>query len=417
MRFLFLLFTVSTLTAFSQSNYKPGYVILNNKDTIKGLVDTKEWGLTPKSILFKTKEGKKVYYSPKHIQSFHVPGFCKYVTYNGPISKNENEFTKVGATIDTTAKVDTVFLREIVHGEYLSLFDYKDNLKQRFFVKDKFSKIEELLSYKYRHNNSLLSFEAYRERLKTLVSEAGLNNPAFPPAIDNSSYSKASFLKLFMFINGITTNHTEEKREAIEIFFGISANQTTFEFEEVHPLSGSENNSKTYILPGIELGLVFYPSSQIRKLAIRTTFGISKHQFETYKDEELSAGRISRATYELDVLNLAFTPTIQYNIYNGKLVKGFINTGIAINTSLKEKSEFKKKMIKSPVRLEIDQSYYNENYNFPSFWIQFPIECGIQISKVQILARYLQPLGSNIEAKNNNMIKQHTLSGAIRYHL
>src|ERR1700749_4494076 len=100
--FFFALFVVFPAVIFAQSNYHPGYVIKNNGDTLKGLVNYREWAYSPLSIEFKTAASSSVIeFNPRSIKAFQITGLETYISYSGKISMNRTDPDYLPDGLDT----------------------------------------------------------------------------------------------------------------------------------------------------------------------------------------------------------------------------------------------------------------------------------------------------------------------------
>lgn len=59
--FFFLLITVNTFTANSQPNFKPGYIVLANGDTVHGEIDYRNWTYNPEKLTIMQNSVQKDY--------------------------------------------------------------------------------------------------------------------------------------------------------------------------------------------------------------------------------------------------------------------------------------------------------------------------------------------------------------------
>ena len=81
MKYLFLACCVFwTSYSLAQANYHAGHIVLNNGDTIRSYINTREWAQTPKSIEFKhnfvTNAARN--YNPKSIKAFEITGIEQF---------------------------------------------------------------------------------------------------------------------------------------------------------------------------------------------------------------------------------------------------------------------------------------------------------------------------------------------------
>src|SRR5882757_9745214 len=101
------------LMAFSQSNYKPGYVVTLKGDTLHGFIDYREWNLTPTAINFKTAitDNKARKLTPEEINSFNINGLEAYERYTGTISMDATDERRINNGRDTSFRTETVFFK------------------------------------------------------------------------------------------------------------------------------------------------------------------------------------------------------------------------------------------------------------------------------------------------------------------
>jgi hypothetical protein len=99
-----------TTESFGQVKFKPGFVVLNNNDTLRGLLYYDMVGPyeTPKDLKFKSDvKAKKSSLSPKEVRGFMLDGDWHVSnTYNGSLGKR------------------TVFMRVILEGAIVSLYTF-----------------------------------------------------------------------------------------------------------------------------------------------------------------------------------------------------------------------------------------------------------------------------------------------------
>jgi hypothetical protein len=103
--------------AAAQGKYLPGYVLLNNGDTVKGYIQTENWKQSAVIIHFKTSSNAEVHnYSPLLIRSFRIKNGEWYFSYAGnidPSSLMDDQLTY--NPIPDTAHV-IFFIRSVIMG-------------------------------------------------------------------------------------------------------------------------------------------------------------------------------------------------------------------------------------------------------------------------------------------------------------
>jgi hypothetical protein len=143
--FLLILF-FQVQFVFSQKNYIEGYIVKKNSDTIKGLIDYRNWEKNPHQVSFKeTKTSPPSIYKAQDLIEFSVAG----ENYKGGIfsvDKSSYKMDELDYSPNYIFTADTVFLRTLIAGEK-SLYYYNDNTgKDHFFIRNNGS--YELLLYK-----------------------------------------------------------------------------------------------------------------------------------------------------------------------------------------------------------------------------------------------------------------------------
>lgn len=135
--YLFTAFLFLSYVANAQSNFKNGYLVNLQGDTICGLIDYKEWDRNPTSIDFKTssKERSRSYILAE-LLSFSITDFVKYEKYNVSISTNKIDISSPPPLSDTVSSTSIVLLKEILAGQNITLYAYRDNVKERFYIRD-----------------------------------------------------------------------------------------------------------------------------------------------------------------------------------------------------------------------------------------------------------------------------------------
>src|SRR5450432_1699979 len=80
-RYFFSLATLLLLGVFAnaQKNFKDGYVVLKNGDTLHGQVDYQNWEVNPLKIKFQ-HAGAVIQYSPSDISSFEITDADVYIS-------------------------------------------------------------------------------------------------------------------------------------------------------------------------------------------------------------------------------------------------------------------------------------------------------------------------------------------------
>ncbi len=386
------------LLTSAQSNYKPGYVVTLQGDTLKGFIDYKEWDKNPVSINFKATTGSSEgqYFTVKNAGSFAITGLEYYQRFILSISQDQVDIGKVTARPDTTHITDTVFLRLSTKGKYLALYSYTDNIKRHFFLLDAGDPQPEELVYQAYYNpdesSSIHHINRYRGQLQFLAQKYAVNNGNLDKQILAADYREPDLANIVQTINGSTGPQFKTQNLAGSRWFaGIGVNYSNLKFTEP-PFTGpggtgaqkSSVNNNTSIFPEIKAGIDFFPNKSVQSLLIRIELSASLNQFKVTNTYD--SGTVpSTSSINFTQYNSALTPQIIYNIYNKAKLKAFIGGGIALNFSAYNKYQY---IINyGSLFPEIVQNNYPV---FSNFWVSFPIRAGVAINnKIEISICYV----------------------------
>src|SRR3979490_551931 len=109
----FLPFSVS-----GQENFKDGYIVHFDKDTVRGQIDFRDWMVNPSKITFlNLQTGKREPYQPEDLSSFFANGeiYRSFKVHINPFSLDP--VVTIGNNGNGDAYDSTVFLRLIVGGK------------------------------------------------------------------------------------------------------------------------------------------------------------------------------------------------------------------------------------------------------------------------------------------------------------
>ena len=119
-------FCFITLTLFAQRNFIAGSVSLPSGQSVKGVVDYREWKINPSFILFKNLPGRMFKYTPKDILEFRV-------------DENDEVYRR------GFFKSDTVFLLTLVSGD-MNLYSFRDKDDElHYFIQKENQRMVELI--------------------------------------------------------------------------------------------------------------------------------------------------------------------------------------------------------------------------------------------------------------------------------
>ena len=314
---------------FAQSNYKPGYIVKLDGDTVKGLIDYREWETNPGKIFFKNNQQDQTQScTPENTAAFGITGLDYYEGHVVSISRSSTDVNKISIKTDTDSQVyiDTVFLHVLEKGKNLTLFEYADKIKTRYYIGEagQSAQPEELVyQVYYATDNSTVQYnERYRTQLLYEAQKANMNTDDVQRMIFRARYYNDDLSSVIRKINGNSNTQTSSSKQFGTRWFagaGIVINNMTFTGDIQYP-----NNSN--VSPRASFGLDLFTNKSTQKVFIRIELSVSsdQHDFkDSYQQTEL----------KMTQFTLSITPQLYYNFYNSTNLKVFAAAGLPFNFS------------------------------------------------------------------------------------
>lgn len=143
--YLFFITCLLSQTVRAQTNFVDGQIITSEGDTLRGIIDFRNWSRNPTKIDFVIRGEEEVRsYSAYKLVEFSASGE-KYISRNVTIDTTPLKVPEVKEVLPTSRE-DQVFLKVLVEGE-LSLYQYKD-FRDNFYIEEN-GVITELISHEY----------------------------------------------------------------------------------------------------------------------------------------------------------------------------------------------------------------------------------------------------------------------------
>lgn len=346
-------------TVFAQSNYHEGIVIKNSGDTLRGYIDYREWEQCPTTINFKLrKDDREVqHFDPHVIKEFEINGMETYVTYRGIISMDKTSFPDLPLAADTSKKMDTIFLKQVVKGKYLTLFYQNDKTKTRLFVaENNADPIELKYSQYYEDGTELRVNTRYKNQLIYYVTKYAPDNNKLIQEAGHVDYEESGIETIVSKING----ETKVSKSVANGRFFVGAGVNNIRTEVFN--SGSSVNATT-VSPTATFGIDIFSNPNVQQLIFRAEVSL---WYVDAKFPDYSNSRVSQYTASL-------TPQILFNFYNKENLKFYIDGGWSFNFSA-----YPKKF-----------NLYGTPIDMASSWSGFPLQVGMMLNKnIDISLKY-----------------------------
>lgn len=311
----------------AQKNYQAGWILTAEGDTLKGLIDYKNWEINPKTINFKSSTGAaSKAYGPLNLKAFEVHGYDHYVAATLvkdmlPVDLQELEYEGT-----LRQEPDTVFLRTLVNGSKVSLYELVD-IKPHYFIKGANGDFEELL---YRrllskaNSTQAITYPIYQEQLRQLAME----DHSLQKKIAQAAYKEEELKNIVVRLNGtpINTAAPKERGEKLyRLFAGAGLGATNIRFEgESEALNVLQ--SKAYLGPVLEGGIDLYNKRGFHNLMFRL---LLKYSTIGFNGEAVANG--SKRQYLLKMNMITPAAYILYSIVRTQDSKLYLGVGGGYN--------------------------------------------------------------------------------------
>jgi hypothetical protein len=319
-----LLFVLLPFFTKAQTNYKPGYVIALNGDTVKGYVDYREWSVNPTQFTFKSNSGIQNY-TPANCNGFGVTGFEYYQKAIVSVSKDKVSIQSLSTGIDTTSVIDTVFLNIVSKGKNVNLYILTDVTKDRFYISQANATPIELIRHIYidaDQQSKVVTQTLYKTQLRQLAYAYQPDNASLKSDINHADYDINDIRLIINKINGgdyiqLTTANTGGGR----FFIGVGITNTKEEFKGETPFAGY---GSVAAFPSFDFGFDLLRNKNVGSLFVRLELGFNggKFQFTT------SAASLSFSQY-----TGYLAPQVNYNFFNSQQLKVYAGAGVVVDLS------------------------------------------------------------------------------------
>jgi len=385
---LYLLFAIPFVTA-AQSNFRKGYVLTNTVDTLKGYVNYRERSVNPTSVQFKPMTGAKVQtFTLKNSSGYTVDDVERFERYEVDISMSSNNVSSLSFGPDSSSRRDTVFLKVIQKGENVTLYGYRDNIKNRFYIKEKGAAVPvELVYERYLdpdNKGNIITAGKFGGQLLELLIKFNAGTIADSEKIRRIHYEEEDLSKISLLINKQKAEAAVQSKYSRTRLFagsGISISNTAYRGD--NELANAAATNKSSVSPILTAGMDLFANPAIGKLIYRVELSLvqSKNEISTTTDVQANA----RLSHTFNQYTAMVVPQLIYNIYNTDPLKIYLGAGFAMSFSKYSNNK------SSRYNSFRDETTVTENQiNFEAFSTSFPFRLGMVFSKrIEVVAIYM----------------------------
>jgi hypothetical protein len=331
----------------SQTNYDEGYVVTATGDTLKGFIKVSSWPNSPGKIFFKDKlEQTDIQtFTPANTNGFSINGYESYSKFVVPVSLNEVSFHNLNESADTTSVTKAVFLKNLLEGDRISLYSYRDDMKDRLYIRDKKQSVPVELIYRKTLKDMQEGTQAlFRQQLLKAAVEYGVFTTNLDHLLQTADYSITDVINIITKINSkdatIRLSKPVNKKSKWGFFVGIGLNNSpiTHSGKSVITVDGVTDQGfdkyKSSITthgysPRFSTGVDLYTNPASRRLIVRIELAathlsssvLSHYRFNNYGPAGLDYN------YTFSSWNFSFNPQLIYNFYNTTNLKSYVGVG------------------------------------------------------------------------------------------
>lgn len=315
------------LNTNAQTNYKAGYIVNLEGDTLKGEVDYREWSVNPTLIKFRSQNTTRVIdVIPESSKGFGLNGFEYYRTATTTFSKNPIQVAALSTIIDTARITGTAFLKIIASGQNVTLYSFTDNIKQRFFVSEGTNgRPEELLYQLYIVNGRVQKVKTFTRQLQKFAALYQPRDQDLLRKIQLSDYTFTDIRKLIYSINGIAIPKESFKANggAVRFFAGIGVQRSTNNADLTADAADIKKGQSSS--PTLTGGFDLLSNRNIGRLIFRTELSLSTNKIDVTYTTYANTPSIRYLAANQYIVNI--TPQLLYNFYNADDLKVYGSAG------------------------------------------------------------------------------------------
>ena len=334
---LALLLFLKPAFVFAQSNFKPGYVVPVKGDTLRGYVDYREWNNTPLKILFKpnTLTAPANGFTVDNTLAFGIEKLESYDRFTVPVSRQKASLTDPVPEIDTIKYWRTVFLKILVKGNNVTLYQYDDEVKTHYYIAENGNNPDELNYWVYQ-DEGVKQHRRYRIQLSILAQKYKPNDLGVERVISVADYEAESFIDITQRLNDTNITAIFTDNSVTDFFAGAGVNYGLASYNGLNDYNMDNPQPSNGPMPFVTIGFNHFLNKSTRKLYFGADLSfLTNHNnvTNTYVGSSGTSTVTTTSTLDYKQYTASLSPQMGYNFYSTPTFKFFGNIGIAFNFS------------------------------------------------------------------------------------
>ncbi|MCZ4318348.1 hypothetical protein O4H26_05035 [Aequorivita viscosa] len=205
----------STISAFSQTHFEPGYIIETNGTKVACLIKNEDWKGSPTTFVYKLSEnGETKIGSLDNVIEFGSEQSFKYIKATVEIDQSTDVVNNLKFDRNPDLKEETIFLKTLVEGKASLYFTLNSDTPRYFYSKDN-GTIEQLIYKRYLVTRLKMGTnDRFKQQLATNLNCSDLTEKSF----ENLEYKTNSLINIITKYNSCHNSESvvfkKNKREA-----------------------------------------------------------------------------------------------------------------------------------------------------------------------------------------------------------
>ena len=331
MQVLLLCLIAANGLTHAQEVRKKGFIVLNHADTVKGWIGLRPWNTNPDQIDFwkDSLSVAPVRYTLQDLAYFEVTGYDAYArAILPPNTVSRLSSNPVPATPDSVTK-DSAFLRLLVRGNRLSLWEYS-NGGDLFFISEGRDSFE-LLANEQRDDNGPMS--RFKLQLAVYIQKYGLAGVLERPLLQ-AGYEEHDLSSLVKAINqpaGEVYTAPAIKSQVFSWFVGAGGGITTLvaggDMSELGRLSFPYQ-----FLPVLNIGVDYASLKDLQKLIFRGQLDLSRAVYDGRGVNPTTS--LDQERYHIEQWNISPSVSLLYHFTTRETNRVYVGGEVTCNYSI-----------------------------------------------------------------------------------
>jgi hypothetical protein len=369
-----IVLSILCVSVKAQKNLQPGFVVKINGDTLRGLIDYRNWIQNPNEISFqKDQNSTKEIFAVTGINYFEVTGKDSYKSFG--VLKDMTPVTLSHLTREGEERKlkDTAFLRILVKGNKLSLYELVDE-KTHYFLQEGNSELLEMpykVFYDKNDPSVVVTLNTFRDQLKSYA----LDNEKLISRINRAAYKEKDLVPIVIALdNSSAVINEQPKQKGSQFFAGASATYNNIVF------SGGDNyqnindlKASTHLSYALKAGIDVFSKRRFHNLVLRLEAAYSTYNYDGKMERDIPfVGQHEKRNYKIQINSFTSRFFVNYTVYKTSNIKVYGGAGAGYNFS-----SYPENVMTIENETTGSKETKNEFLDFEKAWIEINIQGGI----------------------------------------